>query len=229
MAEYCRDNFISTLKENANFKNKDYTRALEETFRAMDIKMKECEKEDSRNYQYSDSGCTANVVLVADKKIYCANAGDSRSVISVGGKAAQLSEDHKPEGESEKARIEAAGGYVMGGRTNGVLSLSRAIGDFDYKDMSKDPKYHIITAVPEVTVRDMTTDTEFIVCACDGIWDCLTPQESVDKVKELNAKHKDLRKNVEDLLDSIVAEDVGSSGGIGCDNMTCFIIQFTQA
>ena len=84
--------------------------------------------------------------MVADKKIYCANAGDSRSVVSVKGQASQLSEDHKPDGESEKNRIEAAGGYVMAGRTNGVLSLSRAIGDFDYKDMKKEPKDHIITA-----------------------------------------------------------------------------------
>jgi protein phosphatase PTC2/3 len=112
---------------------------------------------------------------VADKKIYCANAGDSRSVISVAGTAHQLSEDHKPDNDSEKTRIEKAGGYVMGGRTNGVLSLSRAIGDFDYKDMQKDPKDHIITARPEITERELTKDTEFIICACDGIWDCLTP------------------------------------------------------
>ena len=191
--------------------------------------MKKIEAEDRRNYLYSESGCTANVVLVADKKIYCANAGDSRSVISVAGKAHQLSEDHKPDNDDEKNRIEKAGGYVMAGRTNGVLSLSRAIGDFDYKDMTKDPKEHIITAFPEVSIRDLTDDTEFIICACDGIWDCLNPQESVDKVKELNSKSKDLKRNVEELLDNIIADDVGTSGGIGCDNMTCFIIQFNRS
>jgi serine/threonine protein phosphatase PrpC len=103
----------------------------------MDTNMKELEAKDRRNYQFSDAGCTANVVLITDKKIYCANAGDSRSVMSKGGNAVEMSKDHKPDSEDEKKRIEEAGGYVMGGRTNGVLSLSRAIGDFDYKDMSK--------------------------------------------------------------------------------------------
>ena len=227
VAIFCHEHFVNTLKANESFKAGDYGKALTETFIAMDGKMKELEKQDRRTYQFSDAGCTANVVLVTDKKIYCANAGDSRSVLSSGGKAIQLSEDHKPDSEDEKNRIEKAGGYVMGGRTNGVLSLSRAIGDFDYKDLSKDPKDHIITALPDITVNDITPETEFIICACDGIWDCLTPQESVDKVKERLGK-VDLKKNVEDLLDSIIAEDVGSSGGIGCDNMTCFIIQFDK-
>lgn len=34
----------------------------------------------------SAAGCTANVVLILEKKFYVANAGDSRSVLSRGGK-----------------------------------------------------------------------------------------------------------------------------------------------
>ena len=58
-----------------------------------------------------------------------ANAGDSRCVLCRGGQAVELSFDHKPEDEPEKARIEKAGGKVTGdGRVNGGLNLSRAIG-----------------------------------------------------------------------------------------------------
>jgi serine/threonine protein phosphatase PrpC len=42
------------------------------------------------------TGCTANVVLITPTKIYTANAGDSRSVLSRSGNALALSYDHKP-------------------------------------------------------------------------------------------------------------------------------------
>ena len=69
--------------------------------------------------------------------MYVANAGDSRAVMCVNGKAIALTIDHKPTSESERKRIEAAGGFVseIGGicRVNGNLNLSRAIGDLRYK------------------------------------------------------------------------------------------------
>lgn len=55
-------------------------------------------------------GCTANVILIDNmKKLYVANAGDSRCVLARAGKAVALSFDHKPDNEEEKKRIEAAG------------------------------------------------------------------------------------------------------------------------
>ena len=44
-----------------------------------------------------------------------------------------MSEDHKPDNEGERKRIEAAGGFVEDGRVRGTLSLSRALGDMEYK------------------------------------------------------------------------------------------------
>lgn len=77
----------------------------------------------------SDSGSTAVLAMIKNKKLYVANAGDSRCILSRGGKAIDMSVDHKPEDEVEKNRIEAAGGKVTEeGRVNGGLNLSRAIG-----------------------------------------------------------------------------------------------------
>ena len=77
----------------------------------------------------SDSGCTACLALIRGNKLYVANAGDSRCVLSRSGKAIDLSVDHKPEDTTEKKRIDKAGGFVTpDGRVNGNLNLSRAIG-----------------------------------------------------------------------------------------------------
>ena len=72
-------------------------------------------------------------MLITGSEIYCANAGDSRTVMCERGQAVELSFDHKPDLPEERNRIMKAGGEVVEGRVNGMLALSRAIGDFDYK------------------------------------------------------------------------------------------------
>lgn len=80
-----------------------------------------------------DSGCAATTVLITPEQIFCGNAGDSRTIMSVNGVAKALSFDHKPSLEGEKSRIMAAGGYVDADRVNGNLALSRSIADFEFK------------------------------------------------------------------------------------------------
>ena len=78
-----------------------------------------------------DSGCTAVVALMRGTELFVANAGDSRCVVSRGGKALDMSVDHKPEDKPEHDRIKKAGGRVTeDGRVNGGLNLSRAIGNY---------------------------------------------------------------------------------------------------
>jgi len=79
------------------------------------------------------TGCTACVAIITETEIICANAGDSRCVLSDAGKAIELSIDHKPDLSTEKARIEKAGGFVEDNRVKGVLNLSRSLGDLEYK------------------------------------------------------------------------------------------------
>jgi protein phosphatase 1G len=79
------------------------------------------------------TGCTACVALITENEIICANAGDSRCVLSNNGTAVEMSIDHKPDLSTEKARIERAGGFVEENRVKGVLNLSRSLGDLEYK------------------------------------------------------------------------------------------------
>jgi protein phosphatase 2C family protein 2/3 len=123
----------------------------------------------------TNAGCTANVVMITKAEILCANAGDSRAVLSKKGKVKDLSVDHKPDLPTEKRRIERANGFVEEGRVNGMLALSRSWGDIEDKTNSiMKPEDQIITAFPDITVEKITNESDFIICACDGIWDCLT-------------------------------------------------------
>ena len=156
-------------------------------------------------------GCTASVTLIAQDTIYFANAGDSRVVISKGGKAYPMSVDHKPENDAEYARIYKANGYVSDGRINGNLNLSRSLGDLEYKvPKNFHPKEYIITAFPEVTSTKITKDLEFVFIACDGIWDCKTDQQAVDFVNKRleDKKFSKLSKIIEELFDECIAEDI---------------------
>jgi serine/threonine protein phosphatase PrpC len=102
-------------------------------------------------------GCTANVILIDDmKKLYIANAGDSRCVLGRGGKAEALSFDHKPDDEIELRRIEKAGSVVTDGRVDGNLNLSRSLGDLKYKvNKELKPEEWPITANPDIKVVDL--------------------------------------------------------------------------
>ncbi|KAJ8773934.1 hypothetical protein K2173_009365 [Erythroxylum novogranatense] len=171
-------------------------------------------------------GSTACVAMIRDKQLIVANAGDSRCVISRKGQAYNLSKDHKPELEVERERILRAGGFIQVGRVNGSLNLARAIGDMEFKQNKTLPaEKQIVTANPDVTTVELCDDDEFLVLACDGIWDCMSSQQLVDYVREqLNTEHK-LSAICEKVFDRCLAP---TAGGEGCDNMTMILVQFKK-
>lgn len=81
------------------------------------------------------SGSTAVCCLISPKYLFFANCGDSRAVLSRDAQAYFSTQDHKPANPEEKDRIQRAGGTVMIQRVNGSLAVSRALGDFQYKQV----------------------------------------------------------------------------------------------
>lgn len=133
------------------------------------------EGEDTSANLAEAKGCTANVSLIKDGIIYCANAGDSRCVIAQKGLAIDLSHDHKPDNETEKSRIYKAGSEVTEGRVDGNLNLSRSLGDLKYKRKTHlPPEEQPITGYPDIKEHKITPDDDFMVMACDGIWEAKT-------------------------------------------------------
>ena len=241
-----RDHYVELLKELASFKNGNFKEALEESFLKVDEAISTAEgNRQLQTYSSEDSaptwgmqsdmiansvGCTAVVALVTPSEIFVANAGDSRCVVSQKHAAKEMSTDHKPENPEEKTRIEKAGGFVEDNRVKGILNLSRSLGDMEYKqDSSLPADKQMLVAFPEVRTIARSPDIDFMILACDGIWDCMTSQECVDYV------HEDLAKNesnsayktsavIAKMFEKNIAEEIHTSSkslttdGIGCDN-----------
>lgn len=93
--------------------------------------------------------------------LYCANAGDARGVLCRAGKAVRLTYDHKGTDKQEAKRIMDAGGFVMSGRVNGVLAVTRSLGDSAMKEF--------VVGAPYTTETDLSDEDEFIILACDGV------------------------------------------------------------
>lgn len=223
IALFTGDNLFKIVKRQDEFAKGNYAQALKDAFLAADVDI--LEDDVLKNDQ---SGCTATTAIITKDKIICANAGDSRTVLSISGQAKPLSYDHKPNNEGEHARICAAGGFVDIGRVNGNLALSRAIGDFDFKKSADlPPEEQIVTAFPDVIEHTITKDDEFVVLACDGIWDCLTSQQVVEVVRRGINDRLSLEEICEAMIDICLAPNSYGSG-IGCDNMSVVIVALLQ-
>lgn len=233
VAKYCAKHFGPELKRNHNYVQGKYEEALKETFLLMDVMLTTPEGQAELRTLKNESdggdsfaGCTANVCLITKKEIYCANAGDSRSYLYSNRRVIELSFDHKPDNQIEKNRISKAGGFIIEGRVNGNLNLSRAIGDLEYKkNPSLKPTEQLISAYPDVIKRQLKPEDSFIIMGCDGVWEILTAEEICsiidNRLKTPSAKLSDV---MNEILDKALAPD--TSMGTGCDNMSGCIIQF---
>lgn len=94
--------------------------------------------------------------------LYTANVGDARIILCRSGKALRLSYDHKGSDEHEGRRIAHAGGLILNNRVNGVLAVTRALGDAYMKDL--------VTGHPYTTETVIQPESdEFVIIACDGV------------------------------------------------------------
>lgn len=220
VAKYSGDTIHFRLRSTPEYQNGDYVAALKRAFLATDEDLRS-----NPDFNNDPSGCTAVAALITPSgEILVANAGDSRSVLSVNGVAEPMSHDHKPVNRDENSRIVAAGGFVEFGRVNGNLALSRAIGDFEFKQ-NKDlsPEAQVVTANPDIISHQTTSEDEFLILACDGIWDVYSNQQVVDRVRRLIGERKSLKQVAEEMIDHCLAPDC-EWGGVGCDNMTFMVV-----
>lgn len=148
-----------------------------------------------------------NLGTEKQRVLYTANVGDARIVLCRNGKALRLSYDHKGSDENEGKRVANAGGLILNNRVNGVLAVTRALGDSYMKEL--------VTGHPYTTETVLQPEAdEFIILACDGLWDVCSDQEAVDLVRAV----KDPQEASKMLVDYAL-------GRFSSDNLSCMIVR----
>lgn len=169
-ATFCADKMQGYLTRSKAFAARELIGALRQAFH-------DCETDfiQLAGREGLRDGTTALVALVEDDALTVAHVGDSRGLLCrAGGATVALTQDHKPELDPEKKRIEALGGfvsYIGCWRAMGILAMSRAIGDLFLKPY--------VSAEPDVTSLPLTSSDEFVVLASDGVYDVLDNEQVV--------------------------------------------------
>lgn len=179
----------------------EFLSALEAGFVAFDKSLRlECNLGDAARM----TGSTAVCCLVTPARITLLNCGDSRAILCRDGAPLLVTRDHKPSDPAEKERICEAGGVVFLNRVNGGLAVSRALGDFAYKCGAQG---EMVSGVPEILGCARRDDAdEFLLLACDGVWDVLSSQEVCAFVRHLLQITDDLLHVVDRLVDACLAK-----------------------
>jgi protein phosphatase PTC1 len=200
-ADWCASK-LHTLVESALQTSETPAHALNAAFQEADERMV---KADVQN-----SGCTAAVALIQwqqdTRKLYCGNVGDTRIVLCREGRPLRLTYDHKGSDPNETRRVQNRGGIMMNNRVNGVLAVTRSLGDNYMKEY--------VTGAPYTTETDVDTNDEFVIIACDGLWDVCDDQTAVDLVRE----EPDPQSAAQRLVDYALQH-------LSADNLSCMVVR----
>jgi len=173
---YCAENMHIILESLLNEKQgQDLPSCISKSFSVTHERMKTHKTEEGN---LIESGTTSLIAFFQDKDLFVANAGDSRAVFCQKKTSVIITEDHKPSSDRELKRITSLpGGFVLKNRVQGKLAVARAIGDYKLNPY--------VTETPDVFGPFNWNDPEyeFLILACDGLWDVMEEQKACDYVR----------------------------------------------
>ena len=250
-AEFLKDNLHKFIANDKNFPENISESIYSGFYKAEKEFLNNFAINKNTNIIKDKSGSCALIMLLIDTKIYIANVGDSRCILSLnnGTKYKVVTEDHKPNSEKEKKRILENGGKIYQSQTPisnlinknsnqillgpyrvfpGRLSCSRTIGDIEAKKIEFGGNPNVIIPKPNIYMYDLLKeDIDFFIMGCDGIYDQLTNNEILDaawqvfKNKNNNNLHNQCGKITDFILKCAMARK-------SFDNITCLLICFKE-
>jgi len=155
-------------------------------------------------------------------KIKIGWVGDSRAFAVKKGKLKELTRDHKPKDPKEKRRIELAGGHVsVDNRVDGELAMSRAFGDWTYKNVGKNYGNGKVVCIPSWQSVELEKG-DCLLLSCDGLTEHL---ENKDIFTEL-LKQRGMNPHDPDVVLNGLLQKALKSGSR--DNMTAVLVELRE-
>ena len=203
VSSYLQKNYDKFLRQSLNLYPNNIRQCLIDSFIQIDNSLQ------GMNFNHSGStGCVLFITQEKGKKVlYCANIGDTRCTLFTPTKIERMTYDHRACDLNERDRIYNQGGFVVKGRVMGRLMLSRTFGDFELKNFG-------VISEPYVYRKELDEhedSNQFVVMACDGIWDVLNEEGIRQCIVNICNDKENLKKNVtsticEELIQSALAE-----------------------
>lgn len=186
ISDYVHKELPKLLFEHPNW-SESPEKVIKESFVKCHSNLIRFSNQKTSNFDCNMSGSTSTILFKKQDKLYIGHVGDSRAVVGRktenGVVAFVLTQDHKPELEKEKTRIESSGGEIrkipggpsrvyLKGKEYPGISMTRAIGDLVSQGIG-------IVSVPDTNEYRLTEDDLFIIIASDGVWEFINDEEAV--------------------------------------------------
>ena len=165
-SKYCSQTFASKIRAKLQEEKSCFDSVRETCLEANEFTATDCPNE----------GSTVALAILIGDRIYFANVGDTRIVLShPDGTVERVSRDHKASDPEQVQEIMDKGGFVFKGRVNGFLAITRSIGDANVGDA--------VSCEPHLAETAREAGVSFVI-ASDGVWDVISDEEAMGFVKE---------------------------------------------
>ncbi|QHS72219.1 type 2C protein phosphatase PTC1 [Saccharomyces paradoxus] len=209
-SKWCGKHLHTIIEQNILAdETRDVRDVLNESFLTID--------EEINTKLLGNSGCTAAVCVLRwelpdsvshdsmdlaqhQRKLYTANVGDSRIVLFRNGNSIRLTYDHKASDTLEMQRVEQAGGLIMKSRVNGMLAVTRSLGDKFFDSL--------VVGSPFTTSVEITSEDKFLILACDGLWDVIDDQDACELIKDITEPNEAAKVLVRYALENGTTDNV---------------------
>ena len=169
-------------------------------------------------------GTTVLLLYLIKNKCIFINLGDSKCITFNDTGIIFETLQHRPNIKIEADRIKNAGIPITNNngiiRINDSLSVSRTIGDFNFKVIKNEYNgiESAVSSIPDLTFKKIKDDKKrFFVLGTDGLWDYISNETVIDTVNKYRCKNK--------IIKELIMKAVKNGSN---DNITVIFVEYTN-